>query len=84
MMQSGNNVSEISMMGSMFGWERYLHLSTLLRSALSFTLIKKGATHPFDHRQATRIPCPDCLDAYLIPTVIPPPNIREPKGIVIW
>jgi len=52
-------------------------------SALSLTLIKRGAAYPFDFFQAGRTPCPDYLDAHLVPVVNFLPNIRESKRIVV-
>jgi len=54
----------------------------LVQSALSLTLIKKGATHPFHFLQATCIPHPNHLDAYLVPMIISLPNIHWSEGIV--
>ena len=39
--------------------------------------------YPLDFLQAGLILCPNCLDAYWLPTMIPLPNIREPSGRVI-
>jgi len=55
----------------------------LVRSALSLTLIKKGTAHPFHFLQATCIPRPNRLDAYLVPMIIFLPNVRESKGIIV-
>ena len=55
----------------------------LVLCALSLTPIKKGAAHPFDFLRANRTPCPNCLDAYLVPMIIPLPNINESEGFVV-
>ena len=55
----------------------------LVRSALSLTLIKKGAAHPSRYPHETSTPYPNCLDTYLVPATISLPNIRESKGIIV-
>jgi len=53
----------------------------LVWSALSLTLIKKGATYIFYFPQHVRSPCPNYLDRYLVPPMISLPNFYQSKGL---
>jgi hypothetical protein len=55
----------------------------LVRSALSTPLINEIATYVFDFPQVGRVPCPNYLEAYRLPTIISLPGIRESVGCVI-
>ena len=54
---------------------------SLVRSTLSLTLDKEGATNLSDFLQAGYVPCPNYLDRYLAPTMISLPNLHKSKGL---
>ena len=58
-------------------------MEDLLRNTLSTTLIKERAAYAFDFSQRDRVLCPKRLDAYRLPMIISPPNVREPGENVV-
>jgi hypothetical protein len=45
-------------------------------------LINKMVPYFFDFLQADEILCPNCFDAYQLPTILPLPNISKSSGHV--